>query len=45
LGTLKDNANPQGTRNGKIVVVEADGSWLHERIELVPKDEGLGLMW
>jgi SOS-response transcriptional repressor LexA len=64
-------ANPQGTRNGKIVVVqhrsisdpetggsytvkryrsekvlEADGSWRHERIELVPESDraGFGVM-
>ena len=60
-------ANPQGTRNGKIVVVQhrsisdpetggsctvkryrsekvvdADGAWRHERIELVPESDGVG---
>jgi hypothetical protein len=60
-------ANPQGTRNGKIVVVQhrsisdpetggsytikryrsekvvdADGSWRHERVELVPESDGVG---
>ena len=60
-------ANPQGTRNGKIVVVQhrsisdpetggsytvkryrsekvmdADGTWRHERIELVPESDGVG---
>jgi len=60
-------ANPQGTRNGKIVVVQhrsisdpetggsytvkryrsekvvdADDSWRHERVELVPESDGVG---
>jgi uncharacterized protein len=60
-------ANPQGTRNGKIVVVQhrsisdpetggsytikryrsekvvdADGTWRHERVELVPESDGVG---
>ena len=60
-------ANPQGTRNGKIVVVQhrsisdpetggsytikryrsekvvdADGGWRHERVELVPESDGVG---
>ena len=60
-------ANPQGTRNGKIVVVQhrsisdpetggsytikryrsekvvdEDGGWRHERVELVPESDGVG---